>query len=152
MLKRLSKSVSTLLTTLHPSWKDSAGVRRAPRIRARLPLRALILGTEVKGADRRYVQSLGGYTRDISSIGFSTFLPDAPIDDLDLMGKHRRLKVVIEMPPRPVEVFATAVHQEWMEIGNAQGYLIGARITKMKPDDRRRFLTHLSNLDQTYMA
>ena len=152
MLKRLSKSVSTLLTTLHPSWKDSAGVRRAPRIRARLPLRALILGTEVKGADRRYVQSLGGYTTDISSIGFSTFLPNAQIDDLDMMGEHRRLKVVLNVPPRPVEVFATAVHREWTEIGSEQGWLIGARITKMKPDDRQRFLAHLSTLDQTYMA
>ncbi len=152
MIKHLPKSVSALLASLNPAWKDSTGIRRAPRITARLPLRALILGTEVRGNDKRYVQSLGGYTRDISSIGLSTFLPNAPIDDLDLLGEHRRMRMVIDLPPRPVEVFATAVHQEWMQIGSEGGWVIGARITKMKPEDRKRFLAHLSLLDQTYLS
>lgn len=118
--------------------------RRAGRLRVRLPLAVTILNTEETPGGARYVPAFDGYTRDISTIGIAFVLPGAPLDDRALTRKSNRLRIVLELPTGPAEVSATAVHQKQVSAGGAEkGWLIGARITKMSPEDRGRLLTHL---------
>ena len=114
MLDYLARFISKLKGSeaerAQPIEGESIDLRRAPRARVRVPVKTLILGTEIKMSGTNYSQSLSGYTRDLSKIGVATILPGAQLNDLDLTGKYRRLKIVLELSPEMVEIFATTVY------------------------------------------
>ena len=94
-----------------------------------------------------------GYTKDLSSIGLASVLPGAPLDELDLLGEHRRLKITLDLKMRRVVLFATAVHYKQVHLPeNKVGWLIGARITKISKDDMEGLLSFLNQYDQDMPA
>lgn len=120
--------------------------RRSPRVEARLPLKVMILGTEFKMDDVRYQPSLTGHTHDLSEIGLGILLPLEHVGELDLSGTYRRIKVVLDLPERRVEIYATAVHsRSGAQQTRGVNRLVGARITKMSPEDGRRLRNYLAH-------
>ena len=108
-----------------------------------LPLKGTVLGTQMEVGGVKYSQSFSGHTKDISPIGISSFFPNAPFEDLDLAGEHRRLRIALEMP-QPLEMYVTAVHHRYVHLGSEQGWLVGGRITRINPEDRKRLTDYLS--------
>lgn len=95
---------------------------------------------------RRSVPALEGYTRDISPDGLGLIVPAIRIGEHYLAGENCRLLVLLELPSGPVYIHATSVRYERLdEDKNDHGYLIGARITEMSPEHRKRFMSYLED-------
>lgn len=122
--------------------------RRALRTKVRLPSRVIIYDTDKTFSRNASSPVLYGQTCDISEIGLATILPAARLTDRDLSGERRRLRIILELPETPVVIHATAVRYELMsgEKAPQHGWMIGARITKIKPEDRARLLHYLIEL------
>lgn len=149
MLDRLAQLLNTLLGKPEQeelAERAFADHRRATRRRLRLPLKTWVLGMRVDLGPTSYSQAFSGYTRDISVIGLASVLPGAELGGLDLTGEYRRLRVVLELPRKPVEMFVTAVHHRQLYLGPEKGWLVGARITKISHDDHDLFLSHLERI------
>ena len=118
--------------------------RRAERSVVRVPVKARILGTEFKMDEVRYAPALAGYTQTLSEIGLSLILPSARVEGLDLSGRYRRLKIALDLPSHPIEIFATTVYFKRLRKEDGPGgCLIGARITKISPQDSQILKTYL---------
>lgn len=120
--------------------------RRAQRLQVRLPVKLMVYGSEERYGGHTVVPIISGYTRDLSEIGLASVFPMARFDDRDLTAEHRRLRFTIRLPPSAdVQIYATVVRYELLDSdGNDQGWLIGARITKMSAADRQRLQRYLS--------
>lgn len=133
-------------------WQKIAGFRegapkqnrRIERSNVRLPLKARILGTEFKMDEVKYAPSLGGHTRNLSEIGLALELPAAKVAGIDLAGRYKRLRIALDLPNQSIEIFATTVYFRPLRNDKKDGgYLIGARITKISPQDSELLKTYL---------
>lgn len=95
---------------------------------------------------------LRGYTRDVSCIGLSLVLPEARLSDDYLAQDKHRLSIHLIVPgdnqqAASVTLHAVVVRFEQLDDGEAlSGWLIGARLTWIKPEDRARFLRYVDTL------
>jgi DNA-binding response OmpR family regulator len=91
--------------------------------------------------------SVIGHTRDISANGLSLVVPGLHIRDAELFGTQGALQLTLSLPTGIVDIEATPVRYEWLseESGN-KSYLIGARISGIRDDERVRFDQYLSAL------
>lgn len=127
--------------------------RRALRTIARLPVQ--LIGSGTASAEDLIVRAPvpaveTGHTRDLSEIGLATVFPDAKFSDREFQGMRRRLHLSLQLPERPIRVFATAVRYEYREKGaDDEGWLIGARITKMSQEDRMKLVDYLISGNNT---
>ncbi len=117
--------------------------QRAPRKRARL---TATIHLQDERSD--YFQ---GYTRDVSRIGLSLVLPDARFtDDYLALDKHRlliHLAIPTSYGTSLVVLHATAVRFEQLDDEEMlTGWLVGARITSVKSEDRERFMRYLDSI------
>lgn len=128
---------------------SSSQKRRSTRVVARVPLKVIVLGTEFKMDDVHYQAKLVGHTYNMSEIGLGIMLPQEHVADLDLSSRFRRIKIILELPDRPVEIYATAVHCRAASLKPARAggakadCLVGARITKITPEDGRLLRAYL---------
>lgn len=84
-----------------------------------------------------------GRTLNISQSGLMLKVVDAEIDGEYLATQDYTMRLVIAIPPKPVEIYARPVHYERLSQG---GYLIGAQITKMNETERESFEAYFRTL------
>lgn len=91
--------------------------------------------------------SVIGHTRDISATGLSLVVPGLHIRDSELFGTEGSLQLTLSLPTGIVDIEATPVRYEWLgEQPEKRSYLIGARITRIRDNERARFDQYLSAL------
>lgn len=118
--------------------------RRAARRNERLSLTVSLHEPNKRVNGRRSVPALQGHTRDLSSTGLAIIVPAIRIGEHYLAGEDRTLRVVLELPSGPIQIFGTPVRYEPVdEDRSEQGYMIGVRITEMRPEDREQFKSYL---------
>ncbi|HEX7175213.1 MAG TPA: PilZ domain-containing protein [Pyrinomonadaceae bacterium] len=117
--------------------------RHAPRYPAHLP--ATVSHVSSAGNARHHAGRpapiLSGHTRDLSATGISLVLPAIRIGDRYLMGEGRPVQITLELPTGAVQLRAVPMRYERLgdEEGGERGYLVGAHIMEMDPDDMMRF-------------
>ena len=85
-----------------------------------------------------------GHTRDISTTGISLMVPVLRRSDRDLYGSYGRLQLILSLPNGNIEIHADPVRYSWFdESDSSKGYIIGARIIEIDPDDHARFNEYL---------
>lgn len=132
--------VRTLVTRLRARVADR---RSAPRRSLRLPCAVFIHDPNLGGAQSgKRAARLEAFTRDLSRSGVGLVAPAVRIGERYLTDSPLRL--VLEHPTGPLELFASAVRYEQLdETEGERGYLIGLRITSMSDPDRARYERHL---------
>ncbi len=91
--------------------------------------------------------SVIGHTRDISATGLSLVVPGLHVRDAELFGSQNPLQLTLSLPTGIVDIQATPVRYEWLgEKSEQKSYLIGARITQIRDDERIRLNEYLSAL------
>jgi len=92
------------------------------------------------------VPAIQGYTRDISSTGLGLIVPAIRIGEHYLTGEDRLLKIVLELPSGPIQMIVTPVRYEPIDPDeDEQGFVIGARITEISPQDRESLKSFLKS-------
>lgn len=90
--------------------------------------------------------SLIGHTRDIGATGLSLVVPGLNVRDSELFGSEGALQLTLSLPTGLVNIEVTPVRYEWLgEESEKKSYLIGARITGIRDDERVRFDQYLSS-------
>lgn len=121
------------------------GERRiAPRHEVRLETRVLMVAEdEAEGGE---VLPLAGHTRDVSESGLGLIVTAEDRWALAALGETYTLRLMLVLPPGPVELVVTPVRFE--RLGGAEGadFLVGARITDMSGRDRVRFMGYVREL------
>lgn len=121
--------------------------RVAPRHKAQLSFRVLIMLTSAANADEAQMLTLMGYTRDVSETGLALIVSAKSIDERFLSNQNYEMSMVLSLPAGPIEVTAAAARYERLEKeGVGQGYLIGAHIKQMSEGDSARYLEYLKSL------
>jgi PilZ domain len=141
----MSEFLRTMVTRLRARVADR---RSAPRYSLRLPCAVLIHDPKLDGArggDQRRAPRLEAFTRDLSRTGIGLVAPAVRIGERYLTDSPLRL--VLEHPTGPLELFAAAVRYEQLdETEGERGYLIGLRISAMSDADRARYERHLKEV------
>jgi c-di-GMP-binding flagellar brake protein YcgR len=121
--------------------------RRARRASAKLTFTLGLDSTRASSNGSRKLPSLGGHTLDISTTGMALVVPAIRIGEHYLTGDERRLRVKLELPDGPVEMWMVPVRYESLEEDAIEsGYVIGARITQMSETHRARFEKYIAQL------
>jgi hypothetical protein len=139
---------------IEPAKTGGAGERqRAQRFAVRVPVKLQLLDAESKTVRSTIPRAaaaplLDGYTRNLSLIGIAIILPEAHFTDADLAIRHRRARVLLDIPPRTLPVDATIVRYEQLDDEEVlTGWLVGVRVTRLAEADRARLLKFLSTFD-----
>src|SRR6185295_8979816 len=121
--------------------------RHSTRQRVRLNL-SLSLAPATKNLNgTRRINSLEGYTVDVSANGLAFIVPQITLGEHHLVGENRGLNVKLELPEGPVEIEASPVRYQRLEEDHAEtGYLIAVKIIRMPDDDRARYSEFVANL------
>ena len=121
--------------------------RHSTRQRVRLNL-SLSLAPATKNLNgTRRINSLEGYTVDVSANGLAFIVPQITLGEHHLVGENRGLNVKLELPEGPVEIEALPVRYQRLEEDHAEtGYLIAVKIIRMPDDDRARYSEFVANL------
>lgn len=134
----MSEFLRSIVTRLRARVADR---RSAPRRDLRLPCTVFIHDPKLDGArgDQKRAPRLEAFTRDLSRTGVGLVAPAVRIGERYLTDSPLRL--VLEHPTGPLELFAAAVRYEQLDDATAggRGYLIGLRITAMSDADRVRY-------------
>lgn len=127
--------------------REFAGDRRhAYRRRATIQLSVSLVYSLEQANGRRPVPAIKGHTWDISPSGLALVVPAIRIGEHYLAGEDRRLRIVLELPSGPLQLVATPVRYEPLdEHEDEQGYVIGARITEISPNDLERLTSYLKS-------
>lgn len=113
--------------------------RGAPRVSVRLPFSISVQGTGANGSPERLLE---GYTSDASASGLGLILHTVRVDSYYMFVDGRPRKLVLRLPKGSVTMSVLPVRSERLgESGD--GYIIGARITAIGEEDRRRYLEYL---------
>ena len=122
--------------------------RRYAQHEARLEFSASLLGEKTGRRDDTLPATLNGYTRDISETGLALIVPDVQIEEHDLTGSNRALRVMLEFPGAPIVLEATPVRCQSLapEGREKEGSLLCVRITQMSVRDRASFTKYLRKL------
>ena len=120
--------------------------RIAPRYEVQLGAHLLLSVGETSR-----VMPLEGRTRDISETGLALIVPAVQIEDSHLARGDYTLRIVLELPTRPVELLAVPVRYELVNGEEKTHYLLCAHITKISERDRTRFIEYLRRLRRTWI-
>lgn len=127
--------------------REFAGDRRhAYRRRTSLPLSVSLVHSLGQANGRRPVPALKGHTWDISPTGLALIVPAIRIGEHYLAGEDRRLRIVLDLPSGPLQLVAAPVRYEPLDENEGEpGYVIGARIIEISPDDLERLTLYLKS-------
>lgn len=128
-------------------------LQRAVRRREHLEVTLHLRACEHTLARWKMPATLKGYTRDLSRIGVSLVLPDAVFNDKFLSQEKHRFQIDLELPTTygktKVVLHAAAVRFEQLdEDESLTGWLVGARITWIDPQDRARYARFVDAVKQ----
>ena len=121
--------------------------RQSPRLNANLEARlefsVLMRDTETSHSGVQHLRAVAGHTVDISALGFAVVLHAQNIDEQYLLGAEGSMAIELDLPNGlSIEIQATPVRYQKLD----EGYLIGARISKMTDRDRELYLEYLGEL------
>ena len=129
-------------------WEFNIERRAAPRRNIKLEFRVLIVATKTTAEGEEHALPLIGYTRDISESGLALLVSARSMSVLYSLGHNYRLQLVLTLPTGPVELEAAPARYKHINKGEAGSLiLIGAQITKISDEDRKRFLEYLNSLE-----
>ena len=116
--------------------------RRHPaRLRVRL-LFTVSLCRKSHGKGLRPEPALKGHTRDLSAGGLALNLPQVHLDGHYLAAEDREVKLKLELPTGPISMLVIPRRYERLEQAELGcKYLIGAQITEISDEDRKRYLS-----------
>ena len=122
--------------------------RQSPRLevnlQARLEFSVLLREADAKGGVQ-HLRACAGHTVNISKHGLALVLHAQNIDEQYLMGSEGSMAIELDLPNGlSLEIQATPVRYEKLD----EGYLIGARISLMKPRDRELFDEYLEEIGE----
>lgn len=121
--------------------------RNAKRIKIRLPFTLSISSSATSRNGAKRINSIEGYTLDLSPNGLALIVPAIRLGDHHLVGENRTLDLNLELPGGPLEMKVTPIRYETVEEGERQlGYLIGVEITEMADENRAKFSVYLSSI------
>src|SRR5213080_1977621 len=123
--------------------------RQSPRLNANLEARlefsVLLRDAETSHTGVQHLRAVAGHTVNISADGLAVVLHAQNIDEQYLMGSEGSMAIELDLPNGlSLEIQATPVRYEKFE----EGYLIGARISAMKPRDRELFEEYLEEIGE----
>ena len=128
--------------------QDRRGVPRYKALRAaRLLFTVARRDLEISSHSAPASLSVSGHTRDLSANGLSLVVPGLHVRDAELFGSQNALQLTLSLPTGIVDIEATPVRYEWLANESEQkSYLIGARISRIRDDERTRFDEYLNAL------
>jgi len=117
--------------------------RHDANLEARLEFSVLLRDAEAKDRGVQHLRACAGHTLNVSAEGLAVVLHAQNIDEQYLTGAKGSMSIELDLPNgNSIEIHATPVRYE----KNANGYLIGARISEMKNRDRELFNEYLREL------
>jgi hypothetical protein len=118
--------------------------RRSPRLCIRLSFSVSVCRSpNGNGSHRERV--LKGHTRDISVNGLALNVPQVHLDGHYLAGGERELQLRLELPGGPISMVVIPRRYERLEESDLGcSYLIGAQISQIDDEDRRRYLSFIA--------
>ncbi|MDX6529439.1 MAG: PilZ domain [Blastocatellia bacterium] len=121
--------------------------RQSPRIRANLEVRlefsVLMRDADPSEGGVQHLRACAGHTQNISTHGLAVVLHAQNIDEQYLLGAEGSMSIELDLPNGlSIEIQATPVRYEKLE----EGYLIGARISKMSERNRELFEEYLREI------
>jgi hypothetical protein len=124
--------------------------RQSPRLdanlEARLEFSVLLRDAETNEGGVQHLRAVAGHTVNISELGLAVMLHAQNIDEQYLLGAEGSMAIELDLPNGlSIEIQATPVRYEKID----EGYLIGARISKMSERDRGLFKEYLSELTES---
>lgn len=115
--------------------------RRSPRLRIRL-LFSVSVCRNPSGNGSPRERALKGHTRDISVNGLALNVPQVHLDGHHLATGERELQLRLELPGGPISMVVVPRRYERLEESELGcNYLIGAQISQIDDEDRRRYLS-----------
>lgn len=115
--------------------------RRSPRLRIRL-LFSVSVCRRPNGTGPHRERVLKGHTRDISVNGLGLNVPQIHFDGHHLAAGGCELQVRLELPGGPISMLVIPKrYEQFDEAELGCNYLIGARISQIDDEDRRRYLS-----------
>ena len=123
--------------------------RQSPRLdahlQARLEFSVLLREADTAKSGVQHLRACAGHTLNLSASGLAVVLHAQNIDEEYLMGGEGSMAIELDLPNGlSLEIQATPVRYEQFE----EGYLIGARISAMKPRDRELFDEYLEEIGE----
>jgi len=121
--------------------------RQSPRLNANLEARlefsVLMRDTETTHSGVQHLRAVAGHTQNLSALGLAVVLHAQNIDEQYLLGAEGSMAIELDLPNGlSIEIQATPVRYQKLD----EGYLIGARISKMADRDRELYLEYLGEL------
>ncbi len=120
--------------------------RRETRHKTRLVVAVSLLDSR----PRAHPSALEGHTRDLSANGLSFILPAIRIADRYLTGAEHTLRITLQLPLGPVQLYATPARYERLDAGEGDttpaGYLLGVHIKEMSDAHRSLYVEYLETL------
>ncbi len=121
--------------------------RQSPRLdaklKARLEFSVLLRDADTSRGGVQHMRAVAGHTVNISEAGLALELHAQNIDEQYLLGAEGSMAIELDLPNGlSIEIQATPVRYEKL----GEGYLIGARISKMSDRDRELFNEYLTEL------
>ena len=121
--------------------------RQSPRLNANLEARlefsVLMRDTETTLSGVQHLRAVAGHTQNLSALGLAVVLHAQNIDEQYLLGAEGSMAIELDLPNGlSIEIQATPVRYQKLD----EGYLIGARISKMADRDRELYLEYLGEL------
>lgn len=121
--------------------------RQSPRLdanlEARLEFSVLLRETANSDGGVQHLRAVAGHTVNISELGLAVMLHAQNIDEQYLLGAEGSMAIELDLPNGlSIEIQATPVRYEKRD----EGYLIGARISRMSDRDRGLFKEYLGEL------
>lgn len=135
--------------------RNHVGDRRAaPRYLTHLEKSLVVYVSRIEASVTRAGEArrpplIVGYTRDVSETGLGVIVPQIRTGGLDLSIEGRRLRLLLGLPPEPVEMEVEPVRYVKLvrkEDELDTGYLVGVHIVEMSAENRRRYVGFLKTL------
>jgi PilZ domain len=118
--------------------------RQSPRLRIRL-LFSVSVCRSTNGNGSHHERVLKGHTRDISVNGLALNVPQVHLDGHHLAAGERELQLRLELPDGPISMLVIPKRYERLEESELGcNYLIGAQISQIDDEDRRRYLSFIA--------
>lgn len=115
------------------------------KLQARLEFSVLLREADPTESGVQHLRAVAGHTLNLSETGLAVMLHAHNIDEEYLLGGEGSMAIELDLPNGlAIEIQATPVRYEKF----AEGYLIGARISRMSERDRELFDEYLEEIGE----
>lgn len=114
------------------------------KLQARLEFSVLLREADPTESGVQHLRAVAGHTLNLSESGLAVMLHAQNIDEEYLLGGEGSMAIELDLPNGlAIEIQATPVRYEKI----ADGYLIGARFSRMSERDRELFDEYLQEIE-----